>query len=321
MAGSTADQAPAEGESERLGEEERAQAADHAAPHAKVIHEVIRHEGEIELARSVGALVWSGLAAGLSMGFSLICLSFLHVGLPEAPWRHIVESPGYSVGFVITILGRQQLFTESTLTGLLPFLVARDRPTLVALARTWSVVLVANLAGTALIAGAISVPGLFPDDIHRAMIEIGQTAMAGSFWQKAGRAVFAGWLIALMVWLLPSAKSARLFVILLLTDDRCALQLPAYHRRIGRNRAARVYPGGQRAGLSFPLPGSGAARQHGGRRRARGPPELRAPWRPKSRAIRNRMPTRLRAMQRRPRKVRARHVRVDKTTAGAGRPF
>jgi formate/nitrite transporter FocA (FNT family) len=217
MAGSTADQAPAEGESEGLGEEERAQAADHAAPHAKVIHEVIRHEGEIELARSVGALVWSGLAAGLSMGFSLICLAFLHVGLPQAPWRHIVESPGYSVGFVITILGRQQLFTESTLTGLLPFLVARDRPTLVALARTWSVVLVANLAGTALIAGAISVPGLFPDDIHRAMIEIGQTAMAGSFWQKAGRAVFAGWLIALMVWLLPSAKSARLFVILLLT--------------------------------------------------------------------------------------------------------
>ena len=29
--------------------------------------------------------------------------------------------------------------------------------------------------------------------------------------------MLAGWLIALMVWLLPSAKSARLFVIILLT--------------------------------------------------------------------------------------------------------
>jgi formate/nitrite transporter FocA (FNT family) len=31
------------------------------------------------------------------------------------------------------------------------------------------------------------------------------------------KSVLAGWLIALMVWMLPSARSARLFVILLLT--------------------------------------------------------------------------------------------------------
>jgi formate/nitrite transporter FocA (FNT family) len=200
-----------------LGEEELAQAADHAAPHAKVIHEVIRKEGEIELSRSVGALVWSGLAAGLSMGFSLICLSFLHVGLPAAPWSHLVESPGYSVGFVITILGRQQLFTESTLTSLLPFLVARDRATLLALLRTWGVVLAANLVGTTVIAAVISTPGIFSDPVHRAMIGFGQEILEGDFWPKVVKAVFAGWLIALMVWLLPSARTARLFVILLLT--------------------------------------------------------------------------------------------------------
>jgi formate/nitrite transporter FocA (FNT family) len=31
------------------------------------------------------------------------------------------------------------------------------------------------------------------------------------------RAIFAGWLIALMVWLLPSARSARLLTVLLIT--------------------------------------------------------------------------------------------------------
>jgi formate/nitrite transporter FocA (FNT family) len=217
MADSPGDRTEAEGASSPLGEEERAQAADHAAPHARVIHEVVRKEGEIELSRSVGALVWSGLAAGLSMGFSLLCLSFLHAGLPDRPWRHLVESPGYSVGFVITILGRQQLFTESTLTSLLPFLVSRDRSTFLALMRTWGVVLAANLVGTTAIAAVISRTGLFPDAVHRSMIEFGQEILGGDFWPKMLKAVFAGWLIALMVWLLPSARSARLFVILLLT--------------------------------------------------------------------------------------------------------
>jgi len=44
-------------------------AAQHKAPHALIIHELIREEGEEGLKRPSGALAWSGLAAGLSMGF------------------------------------------------------------------------------------------------------------------------------------------------------------------------------------------------------------------------------------------------------------
>jgi formate/nitrite transporter FocA (FNT family) len=225
MAGSTEAKPQAEAKPEAEGDpkpegldkEELAQAADASAPHARVIHEVVRQEGEVELKRSVGALVWSGLAAGLSMGFSLLSMSFLHAGLPDKPWRHLVESPGYSVGFVITILGRQQLFTESTLTSLLPFLVLRDRKTLLALLRTWGVVLAANLVGTSAFAAVISPNGIFPDAVHQAMVGFGTEILEGEFGPKMLRAVFAGWLIALMVWLLPSARSARLFVIMLLT--------------------------------------------------------------------------------------------------------
>ena len=141
----------------------------------------------------------------------------LRAGLPDAPWRHLIESVGYSIGFVIAILGKQQLFTESTLTSLLPFLVRRDRATFSALLRTWTIVLVANLAGTTIFAGIASIPGLFPDEINQALAKIGEEIMAGDTGPKIVKAVFAGWLIALMVWLLPSARSARLFVILLLT--------------------------------------------------------------------------------------------------------
>jgi formate/nitrite transporter FocA (FNT family) len=226
MAKSTGNQPATEGEPEGLDAEERAQAADASAPHARVIHEVVRQEGEVELKRSVGALVWSGLAAGLSMGFSLLSMSFLHAGLPNVSWRHLAESPGYSVGFVITVLGRQQLFTESTLTSLLPFLVLRDRGTLIALLRSWGVVLAANLIGTTAFAAVISPSGIFPDPVHQAMIGFGKEILDGDFGPKLLRAVFAGWLIALMVWLLPSARSARLFVIMLLTTVVALGSLP-----------------------------------------------------------------------------------------------
>src|SRR5579871_6040921 len=42
---------------------------------AKVVYEAIRLEGEEELERHAVALAWSALAAGLSMGFSLIAES------------------------------------------------------------------------------------------------------------------------------------------------------------------------------------------------------------------------------------------------------
>ena len=48
-------------------------------------------------------------------------------------------------------------------------------------------------------------------------VELATATMESPFWVTLLKAIFAGWLIALMVWLLPSAGSARLFVILLLT--------------------------------------------------------------------------------------------------------
>ena len=203
--------------SPHLDEEERDQAASHAAPRAMVIHEVVRAEGEEELGRRTGALAWSGLAAGLSMGFSFLSLAMIRGSLPDAPWRPLLDSFGYSVGFVIVILGRQQLFTESTLTAVLPLLLRRDRQTLLALLRLWAIVLAANLAGTFIFAALISRQDLFPAPVRAALMEIGGAAVDAPFGGTVVKAVFSGWLIALMVWLLPSARSARLLVIVLLT--------------------------------------------------------------------------------------------------------
>ncbi|MBA2271479.1 MAG: formate/nitrite transporter family protein [Chthoniobacterales bacterium] len=53
----------------------------------------------------------------------------------------------HSLGFLIVILGRQQLFTKNTLTVILPLLKERKPSLLLNVARLWTLVLFANLAG------------------------------------------------------------------------------------------------------------------------------------------------------------------------------
>jgi formate/nitrite transporter FocA (FNT family) len=203
--------------SPHLDEDEQGQAATHAAPRALVIHEIVRAEGEEALKRKTVALIWSAFAAGLSMGFSFLTEAQLHGVLPDAPWRHAVDSFGYSVGFIIVILGRQQLFTESTLTAVLPVLTRRDVGSLMDCLRLWGVVLVFNLAGAVLFAALLTIPGVFHPEVTRALAELSGQAMHAAPLAVFFRSMFAGWLIAMMVWLLPSARSARLLTILLIT--------------------------------------------------------------------------------------------------------
>jgi formate/nitrite transporter FocA (FNT family) len=203
--------------SPHLDEGERDLAARHTAPKALVIHELIREEGEEGLSRSSRGLAWSGFAAGLSMGFSFLTFALLRSGLPDAPWRRLVDSVGYSAGFLLVILGRQQLFTESTVTAMLPLLIRRDAATLRSVLRFWAVVIAANLVGALVFAAFLAIPGLFPAAVTRSLAAVSHETVTGQFVPTMLRAVLAGWIIALMVWLLPSAQSARPLVILILT--------------------------------------------------------------------------------------------------------
>jgi formate/nitrite transporter FocA (FNT family) len=184
---------------------------------AHVVHETIRREGEEELKRSVSALAWSGFAAGLSMGFSLVAEGLLAAHLPKAEWAPLVSKLGYSVGFLIVVLGRQQLFTETTLTAVLPLLSRRNWETGIATLRLWGVVLVANAVGTYLFAWAVGRFALFPPNVRQGLVAVGMGGTEGGFWVVVLRAIFAGWLIALMVWLLPAAESGRVSIIIIIT--------------------------------------------------------------------------------------------------------
>jgi len=184
-------------------------------PH--VVYETIRREGEEELRRTVSALAWSGFAAGLSMGFSFIAEALLMSRLPDQPWSPLITRFGYSVGFLIVVLGRQQLFTENTLTVVLPLLLRKDFSTMVRMLRLWAVVLTANLVGTFLFALCLGKITLFDPHTQQCLTAIGAAHLGPGFGIALVRSIFAGWLIALMVWLLPAAESARVSIIIIIT--------------------------------------------------------------------------------------------------------
>lgn len=182
-----------------------------------IVYETVRREGEEEFVRTSSALAWSGLAAGLSMGFSLVAEALLAAHLPDAAWANLISKLGYSVGFLIVILGRQQLFTETTLTLVIPLLSKRGLARFVSLARIWAIILVANLVGTFLFALCLGRAVIFDPATRLAFIHVSQQGANGGFETVLVRAVFAGWLIAMTVWLLPGADSSRVAIIIILT--------------------------------------------------------------------------------------------------------
>ena len=206
-----------EEEGSTLTEGELHQIEDRLKLRPLAVYEVVRQEGEDELTRPLSSLWWSGLAAGLSIGFSVYTQAAIRTYLPEATWTPLVESFGYAVGFLIVILGRQQLFTEITLTATLPVLARPKIRGIVALLRLWLVVFIANMVGTAIFAYGISADLLNTPDIAAAAIAISRTAMQPDFWPMFMRAIAAGWLMATVVWLLPSADRSGFLVIGLIT--------------------------------------------------------------------------------------------------------
>jgi formate/nitrite transporter FocA (FNT family) len=204
-------------EQETEAQTEEQQVRDAESLDAKSTYEVIRREGEKELDRSTSALFWSGLAAGLSMGFSFLTEAILRANLPDAPWRPLVAKLGYSVGFLVVILGSQQLFTENTLTPMVPLLAEKTRDKLRNVLRLWSAVFVANMIGTLLFGLALARLAVVDPDVKRALSDIASEAMRSDWGTTLLHAIYAGWIIALLVWVLPGAEYNKVAVIVVMT--------------------------------------------------------------------------------------------------------
>ncbi|SHF41885.1 Formate/nitrite transporter FocA, FNT family [Modicisalibacter ilicicola DSM 19980] len=184
---------------------------------AAAVHETIRAQGEQELRRTAPALLWSAIAAGMSMSFSMLAIGLLKAHLPDNDTGLLISSFGYTIGFMVIIFARQQLFTENTVTAVLPLMSEPRLFKLLYLLRLWSVVLIGNLIGVAISAYVILSMPLFDAQTHGVFIALGEKVMSNDPGQMFAKGVIAGWMIATMVWLIPAAGHAKIWVILIIT--------------------------------------------------------------------------------------------------------
>jgi formate/nitrite transporter FocA (FNT family) len=205
------------GGSKGISEQEVEDVEEMSSPRTPVIYEVVRRLGDEEMERPATSLWWSGVAAGLSISFSLLAQAILQAHLPDAPWRPLVSGFGYCVGFLMVVLGNQQLFTESTITVVLPVFKDLSWKSLWRMGRLWAIVLVANFAGTLLAAVFCTFTPVLPGSLLQGMQTISRDLLDIGWWPMAFRGVSSGFLIAAMVWMIPSAESAKFAVITLMT--------------------------------------------------------------------------------------------------------
>lgn len=200
---------------EEAAEEKSVHEASALAP--RLIYEVIQRDGEEELDRTMRSLIWSGIAAGMLISLSVLGEAIFRTHLPDAPWRYLVENLGYSLGFLAVIMGRMQLFTENTITTVLPIMRERTWISFWCMLRLWAIVLGANVVGAFAVAAFFVLTPAVPLDIMASMedLSLHATGMGATdgFW----RAIPAGVIVALIVWMLPQADEAAFFLILTFT--------------------------------------------------------------------------------------------------------
>lgn len=192
--------------------------AEHGKLSALNHYSTIRHEGEEELKRPGVSLWWSGVAAGIGVSTSVLVEGIIRSSLgSEHPYLSLIESLGYSFGFVLVILGRLQLFTENTITVVLPVLAKPTKTLFSSTARLWAIVLGANLCGTFFIAAIGVHGGILPANTLAAILEISHHVAQLAPSEAFLRGIPSGFFIAALVWMLPSAKGSEVILIVMFT--------------------------------------------------------------------------------------------------------
>ncbi|EPQ5082839.1 formate/nitrite transporter family protein [Acinetobacter baumannii] len=179
----------------------------------RLVYEIIRRDGAEELDRPTAALIFSGIAAGLVISFSFVFKAIIASYIPtDAIWTDLITNFGYTIGFLIAILGHMQLFTENTITTVVPLFKPFTLDKLRAVGRLWGIVILCNIIGTALASLFFLTTDLFTPNIDKALDELAHHVASFSAIQNLLKGVMSGLLIAALVWMLPSVSNKFLVI-------------------------------------------------------------------------------------------------------------
>lgn len=213
-----------------MGTEQATEARDDGPARSRLTAAQIFEEGvkvgEDELERSSAGLWFSGLAAGIAMGLSGLGSATILAAVGHVHAAELLGALLYPLGFIVVIVGRAQLFTENTL---FPVIVVLDRRRhLLNTARLWGLVLSSNILGAVLFALLMVTAGTLEPSVRHSLLGLGDHASTGSWMHLFWGGVAAGWIIALVAWVVSGSRFTigQVALIWLLTFVVGAAHLP-----------------------------------------------------------------------------------------------
>ena len=225
------------------GSREPERVGNYRLPSPLVIHEALRTDGEELLGRDWTSWAWSGLAGGLSMGLGVMTAAAIHASIPQATWSMLVVPLGTGVGFLVIVLGRQGVITESAMITALDVLSRPSASGLRRFAAVIGVVSAGNVLGAFMFAALLTWAGVLDGHQRGALGILATRTLEPTIVVLFLRSVLGGWAIALAVWTAPAAGSAKVVIIFVLAHVTGVLHLS--HLAIGSIEVLHLVLGGQ----------------------------------------------------------------------------
>lgn len=161
-----------------------------------------------ELNRPTKGLFTSGLLAGIGIGISPFLIAVLLTrtgGTLADPTVELLVANFYTVGFIVVILRRTDLFTEYTTLAILPIL--DGRASMRSLGQLWGLIYLGNLVGALVFAGFATLTGPALGIVDPEIFgDIARDLIAHDWWVIALSGILAGWLMGLLSWLITAGQ-------------------------------------------------------------------------------------------------------------------
>lgn len=173
--------------------------------------------GARRLQRSMAGTSVTAFIGGMSVSFGVVAMvwsaSALSGEITGPSPAHLVGSFAFPVGFLILLVGKSELFTENFLLPVAG--VLERRGSVQQLGQLWGASLVFNLLGAVVFAFLISREGVLDAEPTLHIMDLAEHKVEYSFSTSFVKAIFAGWLMTVLTWLLLAAEgfAARLAMI------------------------------------------------------------------------------------------------------------
>lgn len=175
---------------------------------ASDVLERVLYDADEEISRGTRELIFSSLAAGIAITITLL----LYVTISSTVENYVLGAVLYPLGFIYIIIGNYQLYTENTLPPVA--LTIEKICSVPSLLKMWSIILFGNIVGGFFGAVALFYGSVLSSEADKYAIELAQSGIEASFLTLFVKAMFAGIIVAGVVWMDFSVNDSASRVIL-----------------------------------------------------------------------------------------------------------